>query len=126
MARKELTAKQKMFCHRYIVDFNGTKAYLDVFETDNEKVAGINASRLLKREDIRLYIQDLIKEKVSEDLTPDRVLFELMEIGFSHDGSVPHNVRLQALQTLAKLMGMEVTKVQMEQVIFVGEDEMMD
>ena len=49
-----------------------------------------------------------------------------MEIAFSHDGSIPPNIRLQALQHLSKLMGMEVTKVQMEQVIFVGEDELKD
>jgi phage terminase small subunit len=126
VARKELTTKQKLFCERYIVDFNGTRAYLDVFDTESEKVAGINASKLLKREDIRLYIQELIREKVSDDLTPDRILFELMDLAFNHDGSVPHGVKLQALSTLAKLMGMEVTKIQLEQVIFEGENEMMD
>ena len=124
MAKGKLNQKQKEFCERYIKDFNGTRAYLDVYDTESEKVAGINASRLLKREDIRLYIQELIKEHVSHELTPDRILYELMDIAFDHD--TPKNVRLQALQHLSKLMGMEVTKVQLEQVIFTGEDELID
>lgn len=124
MARGELNTKQKLFCERYIVDFNGTRSYLDIYNTEDEKVAGINASKLLKRPDVRLYIQQLLKEKVSEDLTPDRILYELMSIAFNHD--VPYSERLKALTHLSKLMGMEVTKVQMEQVIFVGEEEMMD
>lgn len=124
MARGELNRKQKAFCERYIVDFNGTRSYLDVYDTTDEKVAGINASKLLKRQDIRLYIQQLLKEKVSEDLTPDRILYELMSIAFNHE--VPYSERLKSLQHLSKLMGMEVTKVQMEQVVFIGESEMMD
>ena len=123
MAR-ELNRKQKAFCERYIVDFNGTKSYMEVYETDNEKNAGIMASRMLKKPHVRLYIQDLLKQRVSEDLTPDRILYELMSIAFDHE--VPYSERLKALQHLSKLMGMEVTKVQMEQVVFIGESEMMD
>ena len=122
---KPLNAKQKLFCERYIKDFNATQSYLEVYECEYD-TARANATKLLKREDVRLYIQELIKENVSQDLTADRILYELMEIAFSHDGSIPPNIRLQALQHLSKLMGMEVTKVQMEQVIFVGEDELKD
>ena len=121
---KELNAKQKQFCERYIKDFNGRRSYMEVYGTEDEDIADASASRLLKKVEVRLYIQDLIKEHVSNELTPDRVLYELMDIAFNHD--IPHNTRLQALQHLSKLMGMEVTKIQMEQVIFVGEDEMID
>lgn len=119
-----LNKKQKEFCERYIQDFNGTRSYMEVYGTENEKNAGICASRLLKREDVRLYIQDLLHEHVSHELTPDRILHELMEIAFDRD--TQKNVRLQALQTLAKLMGMEVARVQLEQVIFEGECELID
>lgn len=121
---KELNAKQKQFCERYIKDFNGRRSYMEVYGTEDEDIADASASRLLKKVEVRLYIQDLIKEHVSNELTPDRVLYELMDIAFNHD--IPHNTRLQALQHLSKLMGMEVTKIQMEQVIFVGEDEIQD
>ena len=123
MAR-ELNRKQKAFCERYIVDFNGTKSYMEVYETDNEKNAGISACNMLKKPHVRLYIQELLKEKVSQDLTPDRILYELMSIAFDHE--VPYGERLKALQHLSKLMGMEVTKVQMEQVVFIGEEDIKD
>ena len=122
--KNTLNKKQKEFCERYIKDFNGTRAYMEVYEMDNEKNAGISACRLLKMPKCRLYIQELIKEHVSHELTPDRILYELMDIAFDHD--TPQNTRLQALQHLSKLMGMEVTKVQLEQVIFTGEDELID
>lgn len=121
---KELNRKQKAFCERYIVDFNGTRSYMDVYGTEDEKTAGIMASRTLKKPHIRLYIQQLLKEKVSEDLTPDRILYELMSIAFDHE--VPYSERLKALQHLSKLMGMEVTRIQTEQVIFVGESDIKD
>lgn len=121
---KELNAKQKQFCERYIKDFNGRRSYMEVYGTEDEDVADAAASRLLKKVEVRLYIQQLIKEHVSQELTPDRILYELMEIAF--DRNATQNTRLQALQHLSKLMGMEVTKVQLEQVIFVGEDEIQD
>lgn len=126
MAKGEpkLNRKQQAFCERYIVDFNGTKSYLAVYDTESETVAGINASKLLKKPQIRLYIQELLKQKVSEDLTPDRILYELMSIAFNHE--VPYSERLKALTHLSKLMGMEVTRIQTEQVIFMGESEMLD
>lgn len=125
MEKKPLNMKQKLFCERYIKDFNATQSYLEVYGCEYD-TARANAPKLLKREDIRLYIQDLIKENVSQDLTADRILYELMDLAFNHDGSIPPNIRLQALQHLSKLMGMEVTKVQMEQVVFVGEDDIHD
>ena len=123
---KELNKKQKAFCEEYIKDFNITQAYMRAYETTNPDTACICGIRLLKDVRIRLYIQELIREHVSNELTPDRILFELMDLAFNHDGSVPYNIKLQALQHLSKLMGMEVTKVQLEQVIFEGENELMD
>lgn len=123
---KELNKKQKAFCEEYIKDFNITRAYMRAYGTENEDSACICGIRLLKDARIRLYTQELIKEHVSSELTPDRILFELMDLAFNHDGSVPYSIKLQSLQTLAKLMGMEVTKVQLEQVIFEGENELSD
>lgn len=120
----QLNKRQKAFCENYIVDFNATQSYLKTYKTDKEATAGVNASKLLGKPEIRLYIQKLIQEKVSEELTPNRILYELMSIAFDHE--VPYNERIKALTHLSKLMGMEVTKVQMEQIIFVGENEMMD
>lgn len=123
--RKPLNHKQKRFCELYVESFNAYKAYLEAYKCE-PATANSEGSRLLKRKDIREYIQQLIAEHVSEDLTPNRILYELMDIAFSHDDTIPPNVKLQALQHLSKLMGMEVTKIQMEQVIFTGEDDIED
>lgn len=122
--KKELNVRQRLFCERYIVDFNGTQAYLDVYEGCTYETAMTQSSKLLKKVEIREYIQELIREKVSEDLSPNRILYELMDLAFNRDN--PQNIRLQALDKLSRLMGMEVTKIQMEQVVFIGEDEMME
>ena len=66
----------------------------------------------------------MIRTYVSQELTPNRILYEMMDIAFNHE--LDERIRLDALGRLAKLMGMEVTKVQMEQIVFVGEAEMMD
>ena len=109
--RKPLKKKKKRFCELYVESFNAYKAYLEAYKCE-PATANSEGSRLLKREDVRKYIQELIEEHVSEDLTPNRILYELMDIAFSHDDeTIPPSVKLQALQHLSKLMGMEVTKI---------------
>ncbi len=123
--KKELNAKHKLFAEHYVcMNFNGTQAYLVVYEGCSYETAMTQSSRLLKKVEIREYIQQLIREKVSEDLTPSRILYEMMNIAFNHE--LDERIRLDALSKLSKLMGMEITKVQMEQIVFVGESEMMD
>ena len=122
--KKELNVRQRLFCERYIVDFNGTQAYLDVYEGCTYETAMVQSSKLLKKVEIREFIQQLIKEKVSDELTPSRILYEMMDIAFNRN--LDERIRLDALSKLSKLMGMEITKVQMEQIVFVGESEMMD
>lgn len=123
---KTLTQKQKLFCEKYIENgFNGTQAYLDVYTNTTEtSVASSCACKMLKLPYICEYIQELIRTYVSQELTPNRILYEIMDIAFNHE--LDERIRLDALGRLAKLMGMEVTKVQMEQIVFVGEAEMMD
>ena len=57
-----LTEKQKNFCHEYISN-NGhaTKAYLTAYNSKSESSARIEASKLLRRDDITEYIQALTK-----------------------------------------------------------------
>jgi phage terminase small subunit len=57
-----LTEKQKNLCHEYISN-NGhaTKAYLTAYNSKSESSARIEASKLLRRDDITEYIQALTK-----------------------------------------------------------------
>lgn len=57
-----LTEKMMSFCREYVSNGgNGTKAYMTAYDSKSETSAGIEASRLLKRDDIKEYIAALNK-----------------------------------------------------------------
>ncbi|MEG2322806.1 MAG: terminase small subunit [Anaerovoracaceae bacterium] len=77
-----LTEKQKRFCDEYLIDLNATQAAIRAGYS--EKTAGRIAGQNLKKLEIQSRIQDL-KGKRSErtEITQDRVLHELAQIGFA-------------------------------------------
>ena len=57
-----LTEKQKNFCREYFSNGgNGTQAYLTAYDSNSEVSAGIEASRLLKQDDIQDFLASLNK-----------------------------------------------------------------
>lgn len=82
MARSRgATLKQKAFCHEYIVNYNATKAAISAGYS--EKTAYSIGSELLKKPEIKDYIDELIRQKlVVADLTKEKILEELMAIAF--------------------------------------------
>ena len=57
-----MTVKQMRFCEEYLKNGgNGTEAYMTAYDSDSAKSAVIEASRLLKREDIQDYLLKLRK-----------------------------------------------------------------
>lgn len=57
-----LTEKQKNFCREYVRNNgNGTQAYLTAYNSKSETSASIEASKLLRRDDITEYISALNK-----------------------------------------------------------------
>ena len=57
-----LTEKMKAFCREYVRNNgNGTQAYLTAYDSKSETSASIEASKLLRRDDITSYIQSLNK-----------------------------------------------------------------
>jgi len=77
-----LTAKQRRFCEEYVIDLNGAQAA--VRTGYSSKTARITASKLLTNPNIQDYIQEL-REELSKrnEITADKVLAELVKIGFS-------------------------------------------
>lgn len=59
----QLTDKQELFCHEYLVDLNKTKAYMRAFGVDNYGTAASEASRLTKNPNISARIDELMKER---------------------------------------------------------------
>lgn len=54
-----LTQKMKDFCHAYARTQNATEAYLEAYDSHNERVAGVEGSKLLRRDDITAYLNKI-------------------------------------------------------------------
>ena len=87
MANEEkLTAKQKRFCEEYLIDWNGVKAYKAVYKSCKSYAAArASASRLLKRANVKAYIDELQKDVQKQvRIRPLMVAKELKKIAFSN------------------------------------------
>lgn len=70
-----LTVKQMQFCEEYLKNGgNATEAYMTAYDSESKKSAMIEASRMLKREDIQDYLMKLrkpvekaVKRKIMRD-----------------------------------------------------------
>jgi len=79
---KQLNEKQKLFVREYLKDFNGTRAYKEVYKCD-DRTAGTNAWRLLKNAEIQRAIQEQADKRLENaEITIEDVLNELKAIAF--------------------------------------------
>lgn len=80
MIKKEemnLTPKQERFCQEYIIDFNGTRAAVDV--RYSKRSARVTACRLLTKANILKRIAELLKDRSERTrISQDMVLYELI------------------------------------------------
>lgn len=82
MADRELTDKQRAFCHEYIIDFNGKQAAIRAGYAKGS--AEVTASKLLRNAKVSAYLQECIDRRAERtEITADRVLQEFGRIGFS-------------------------------------------
>jgi phage terminase small subunit len=79
--KRELTAKQKKFCHEYLKDLNATNAYKRAGYKG--KGAEVSSCKLLKNPKVEAYLATH-REKIQEKsaITIQKVLEELGAIGF--------------------------------------------
>ena len=83
MAAK-LNARYKRFCEEFIIDLNGTQAYLRAGYKVSATVAASAAYDLLRKPEIQSYIQKLKSDRSDRTtVTSDRVLKELSRMAFS-------------------------------------------
>lgn len=66
-----ISQKMKAFCHAYIETQDGSQAYLRAYDTDNLDTARQESSRLLKRDDITAYINEL-NQPIINKITNER------------------------------------------------------
>lgn len=80
---KELTPKEELFVHRYIVDFNGAASCRDVGYSEHS--AKEIAAELLTKPHIQRRLKELQKELSDKnDNLAQRVVDELKKVGFSN------------------------------------------
>ncbi|MGN0605910.1 MAG: terminase small subunit [Oscillospiraceae bacterium] len=110
----KLTEKQKRFCEEYLIDLNGTRAYMAAYSCKKEDTARVNASRMLTNANIQDYISELMKQQSERTgITADKVLTELEKVAFA-DTEISGKEKIKALELLGKHLGMFSEKVDIE------------
>lgn len=115
-----LSNNQKLFCQEYLkLGMNGTQAYLHVYKNcKKEETAMASASRLLRNDKVKEYIQELQK-KVEEKttVTIEDIVNELTAIAFADRTKISKVVN-------DKIKIDENTKVNMPNVIMPNTDNL--
>ena len=110
-----LTDRNKEFAREYIANhYNGTQAYLKVYECSYENAAR-KAWGLVHKPEVQEYSKELQKERVEAlNISADRLLEELAQMAFAEKGDedYPANIKVRALDLLQKQMGLQSQKIE--------------
>lgn len=105
-----INKKQQDFILEYIANgFNAQQAYLSAYPTATLQSARTNAYRLLGNEEIKAEIEKQVKLMFeAKYIRAERVIMEISDIAFAPKGDEDYValVKLKALETLAKHMGL--------------------
>jgi len=107
--RKKLTPVQKRFVKEYVIDFNGTDAYIRASNTSNRKSASVQASKLLKMDKVKDAIDIYVKEQLGP-LEKDLIGNVEFWISIRDDPNARTTDRLKASEQLAKYRSMFIEK----------------
>lgn len=101
-----LTEKQRRFCDEYLVDLNGTRAYMAVYPSvKKEQTASVCAAKLLRNAKVLAYLRESREEQQTRvQIRQDDVLRSIKEI--AEDADVKPQDRLRALELLGKHLGL--------------------
>lgn len=108
-----LTEKQKLFCHEYLKDLNGTKAAIRAGYSENsaQEIASQNLSKLMVSE----YLKSLLDEKTKQvDIDVNDILNDIMETRKEAATEKKHSDRLKANELLGKYKKMWTDKVDVQ------------
>lgn len=83
VADKILSPQHERFCREYVIDENGTRAYMRVYPHSGYEAARVSAAELLAKPHIRQRIDELREERNKRlEVSADRVLSEIAKIAF--------------------------------------------
>jgi phage terminase small subunit len=103
--------KHKRFVEEYLIDGNGQNAYHRVYPESTLCSAKEAASRLLKRNDIRMELEKAQEERMKNILwSTEDILQQIKDIAQSSDSST--HEKLKALELGAKSLGLFREKVE--------------
>lgn len=74
-----MTEKQKIFCDEYLIDLNGTRAYKAAYPNiKSDNAAAVRANKLLKKKEIKEYIQQRLDELASKRVADQQEVMEYL------------------------------------------------
>lgn len=88
--KQSMNPRHRLFAEKFVIKPNIADAYLAAgFTAKNRKIASSNGSKLLAREDVQVYIQELQDRRSQRlEITADRVLQEVARVAFATIGDV--------------------------------------
>ena len=110
-----LSENRKIFCQEYVANnYVGKTAYMKAYPNAKPKSAQVEASRLLKRQDIKDYISEIQKERFEAlNITAERIGEELAKMAFADfDENNSATTKQKALELLGKQIGLYTTKLE--------------
>lgn len=122
-----MTEKQKLFAEEYLKDLNGSRAYKAAYpNVKKDGAARSRASELLKRPEIKAYIDRKLEEIHNENTATAAEIMEYLTSvlrGESRsaavvDGEIVNSPprekeKLEAARQLSKILGLEIQKLEL-------------
>jgi len=110
---KTITPTEKRFAQEYAFDFNGQDAYMRATGNTNKKSASVQASKFLKKDRVKEYLEEYVKEILGpqEKTLLGNVAFW---VKIRDDTKARNSDRLKASENLAKYAQMFVGKKEVD------------
>lgn len=81
---RALTMKREMFVQAYCETLNGTESYKKAYKCDNDNVAAVEASKILRKPNIQERIEEIRKYTTGKfNITRERIAKEYARIAFA-------------------------------------------
>lgn len=110
MENKKLTDKQRLFCHEYLKDLNGTQAAIRAGYSQNS--AKEIASQNLTKPELLEYLEKLKEKKFEKvNIDVDDILRDIIDTRKACEKDREHSSRLKANELLGKYKKMWVDRV---------------
>lgn len=122
-----LTPRQEKFCLEYAACGNATQAYIKAGYKNKASSATVKASQLLRNENVQVRLKELATEfkqtKIAEIVECQEILTTI-----ARDKTADNADRIKAIQTLLKVQGAFVTKVdfQTTPIVIAGGEQLED